>query len=90
MYNVPSREEVKYYKDTYPAGTRVRLLSMSDPQAVPSGTMGTIIFVDDLAQAVMKWDNGRTLSLVLNVDCFEVCNDAPVQKSKPQKKNMAR
>ncbi|WP_409967213.1 DUF4314 domain-containing protein [Bengtsoniella intestinalis] len=90
MYNVPSREEVKYYKDTYPAGTRVRLLSMSDPQAVPSGTMGTIVFVDDLAQAVMKWDNGRTLSLVLNVDRFEVCREEPIQKSKPQKKNMAR
>lgn len=43
---------------------------MDDPQPVLAGTKGTILAIDDMAQAVMRWDNGRSLSLVLDVDKF--------------------
>lgn len=57
-------------RQIYPAGTRIVLLSMDDPQAVPVGTRGTVKNIDDMAHIDMEWDNGRTLSLVPLVDSF--------------------
>lgn len=66
------REElVKVYKELYPKGTRVELIHMDDEQAVPSGTKGTVEFVDDMGTIHMKWDNGRTLGLVPSADIFK-------------------
>lgn len=58
-------------KAAYPIGTRLELISMDDPYTpVPSGTRGTVQYVDDMGQIGMKWDNGRTLSLVPGEDSF--------------------
>lgn len=63
--------KAKAYKEAYPKGTRIKLVSMDDPFApVPSGTKGTVEFVDDIGQIHMKWDNGRTLALVPGEDSF--------------------
>ena len=66
-----NREQVKWTKEQYPPGTRIRLNSMSDPQAVPAGTEGTVLAVDGIGQLIMKWDNGRSLSLIPGVDSFQ-------------------
>jgi hypothetical protein len=42
---------------------RVRIEFMDDPYPVPSGTEGTILFVDDINQYHVKWDNGRSLAI---------------------------
>lgn len=61
----------KMYKDMYPKGTRIELISMDDPYApVESGTQGTVEFVDDMGQIHMRWDNGRTLALIPGEDSF--------------------
>jgi hypothetical protein len=39
----PSEDIVKNLREHYPAGTRVELLQMDDPQAPPIGTKGTVI-----------------------------------------------
>ena len=52
-------------------GKRVRLILMKDDNPVPPGTEGTIIGVDDLRTIQVKWDNGRTLGLIPDVDQFE-------------------
>jgi hypothetical protein len=62
---------VDEYKMLYPKGTRVELIHMDDEQAVPSGTKGTVEFVDDMGTIHMKWDNGRGLGLVPDVDIFK-------------------
>lgn len=63
--------QAKRYKETYPPGTRLELISMDDPYApVPPGTRGTVKYVDDIGQIGMVWDNGRTLSLVPGEDSF--------------------
>lgn len=70
---IPSEKEIEYYRRKYPEGTRIQLdADMDDPQPILAGTKGTIIEIDDMAQAVMKWDNGRGLSLVLGHDSFHV------------------
>jgi hypothetical protein len=43
----PSEDIVKNLREHYPAGTRVELLQMDDPQAPPIGTLGTVSGVDD-------------------------------------------
>lgn len=58
-------------KAAYPVGTRLELISMDDPYApVPSGTRGTVQYVDDMGQIGMKWDNGSSLSLIPGEDSF--------------------
>jgi hypothetical protein len=64
----PDRETVERVKKEYPAGTRVILQQMEDPQAPPVGTMGTILGVDDTASLLTKWDNGSGLNVVYGVD----------------------
>ena len=61
---------VEYYKKAYPVGTRIQLDSMDDKYAVPSGTKGTVTYVDDAGSIGMKWDNGRSLAICPEVDSF--------------------
>ena len=54
----------------YPPGTRILLEHMDDKFAVPDGTRGTVDRVDDAGQIHMRWDNGRTLAIIPQVDSF--------------------
>lgn len=67
---------VEAIKEMYPTGTRIELIYMDDPYApVPSGTKGTVEYVDDMGQISMKWDNGRTLALIPEVDEFKIIKE---------------
>mgnify|MGYP000756853196 FL=1 len=64
---------VKLLREQFPPGTRIRLDSMmNDPQPIPKGMTGTVQGIDDAGQLLMKWDNGRGLSLVPGEDDFSV------------------
>ena len=52
---------IQFLKDLYPTGTRVKLVEMNDIQAPPTGTLGTVMHVDDIGTIHIKWDNGSTL-----------------------------
>lgn len=67
----PDRKTVERIRAQYPVGTRVRLLSMDDPQAPPIGTEGTVLGVDDAGHIMMSWDSGGSLNLVYGVDRFQ-------------------
>ena len=49
-------------RQQYPEGTRILLDYMDDKYAVPTGTRGTVLHVDDGGNIHMKWDNSRTLT----------------------------
>lgn len=67
-----SRESYRrFYKDTYPEGTRVLLVEMgNDPRPVPAMTKGTVDSVDDAPIIHCKFDNGRCLGIIPGVDAF--------------------
>ncbi len=64
----PHRETVERIRREYPAGCRVELLRMDDPQAPPIGTEGTVRGVDDTGSIMVAWDSGGSLNVLFGVD----------------------
>ena len=52
-------------RSEYPVGSRVELLKMTDMQAPPVGTFGTVYGIDDTGSILVRWDSGSMLSVVL-------------------------
>ena len=65
--NFPSREKVEMIKELYPVGCKVMVDFMDDPNAIPSGSVGTVRVVDDIGQIHLE-EFG--LALVYGVDSF--------------------
>ena len=66
-----TKQKIEELRKNYPKGTRVRLISMDDMQAPPSGCLGTVKFVDDIGTIHVSWDNGSSLGVVYGVDAIE-------------------
>lgn len=64
----PNQEIINSLREKYPAGTRIRLIIMNDPQAPPVGTHGTVTGVDDMATIHVNWDTGSSLGAVWSED----------------------
>ncbi len=77
---VYDEKKVEALRKRYPKGTRICLDSMeNDPFPIPSGSKGTVECVDDAGNIIMKWDSGRSLSLIPGEDRFHV-----IQQEKSQ------
>lgn len=72
-----SKDTLKRLREQYPAGTRIELLKMDDPQAPPVGTRGTAEGVDDIGNIMVRWDNGSGLNLVPGVDEYRIISTMP-------------
>ena len=71
------QEQAKFYKDEYPPGTRIKLISMGeDIHRVPDNTRGTVMFVDDTGTLHCHFDNGRSLGLIPGEDLFRKLTEA--------------
>jgi hypothetical protein len=55
-------------------GKRIRINHMDDMLPVPDGTEGLITGIDDIGQIQVKWDNGSTLSVIDDIDDYEILN----------------
>ena len=74
------RARVENIKKTYPPGTRIELLSMNGAFApVPSGTRGTVSFVDDIGTIHPVWDNGRTLGVIVGENSFRKLSQSEIE-----------
>lgn len=72
-FYTPSAEAVAWLKKKFPAGTRVKLISMDDPYStLRCGDTGTVRVVDDMGTIHVNWDCGTRLGLVYPDDSFEV------------------
>ena len=74
------RRQAEGLRSMYPPGTRGECLCMNDPFApVPSGTKGSVMFVDDIAQIHVNWDNGSSLALNRDEDSFRKLSSEEVE-----------
>ena len=64
------KNKAELLRQRYPEGTRICLDHMEDLCPVESGTRGEVQFVDDAGTLHCKFDNGRTLGVIPNVDQF--------------------
>ena len=70
MFGV-TQKELERLRQQYPKGTRLKLISMEDPQGVPEGTAGEVELVDDSGQIHVRWETGSGLALIPEVDRFQ-------------------
>jgi hypothetical protein len=68
---IMTTKQLETLRKQYPAGTKVRLISMTDePYPVPSGTVGEVTYVDDIGSIHVRWQNGSSLALIPESDKF--------------------
>ena len=81
------QNKVEILRQRYPEGTRICLDSMeNDPHSIPSGAVGTVKAVDDAGTLHCKFDNGRTLGVIPNVDHFHKLDKNRLRPMSKQRK----
>ena len=71
-----NKDKIEYYKQRYPSGTQIELISMDDPyRYMPAGLKGIVTSVDDACQIHCAWENGSSLALVPGVDSFRIVTE---------------
>ena len=80
MNNV-SKAALEAWKEKFPKGARVELVSMTDPYTtLTPGDRGTVDHVDDIGTCHITWDNGSTLGAAYGEDEIQLLPPAmPVE-----------
>ena len=65
-------KKVEEIKKQYVSGTKIKLIKMYDEQEIAPNTEGVVAYVDDLGIIHMKWSNGSSLGLIVDLDKFEI------------------
>ena len=69
MQEFPNKQTIERLRKTYPAGTRVELVSMNDPYTkLMPGEQGTVQFIDDIGTIFVNWDCGSGLGVAYGED----------------------
>ena len=61
---------VEKLREMYPEGTKIILQEMQGESQMAKGLKGTVTHVDDAGQIHMRWENGSSLALNIEVDTF--------------------
>lgn len=62
---------VEKLREMYPEGTKIILQEMQGESQMTKGLQGTVTHVDDAGQIHMRWENGSSLALNVEVDTFK-------------------
>jgi len=63
-----SKAQLEALRAQFPKGSTVVLERMDDVQAPPIGTLGEVLFVDDLGTIHVGWRTGSSLGVVFGED----------------------
>ena len=78
----PTEKELKKLRREFPAGCRIVLDSMDDPQAPAAGTQGVCRGVDDAGNILASWDGGGSLNVAYGADtCHCVASEEEIMQS---------
>lgn len=80
-------KKTELLRQRYPEGTRICLDHMEDLCPVENGTCGTVQFVDDAGTLHCKFDNGRTLGVIPDVDQFHKIDQEQFQTDEQAEEN---
>ena len=67
-------ETLALIRERYPVGSRVELVTMTDPyqSVLTPGVKGTVVNVDDIGTIHVLWDCGSSLGIVYGEDICRV------------------
>lgn len=65
-------EIFKKSKPNEMVGKRIILVHMEDPDPIPDGATGTVTAVDGWGHIHVKWDEGRSLSVIPGEDSYQI------------------
>ena len=81
--------QAERYKQSYPPGTRILLLSMGqDIHPVSDNTRGTVLVVDDIGTLHCRFDNGRSLGIVPGEDSFRKLTEEELSEEQDMDEGM--
>ena len=70
---IPSREYIEYQRKKHPEGSRVQLVTLSDPYSkLKPGECGVLRCIDSMGTYHIDWDSGSGLGLVPGEDSFNI------------------
>ncbi len=63
-------------KSKFKVGQEIELLDdVANEKSLTKGMKGKVLFVDDLGDVIVDWDNGASLNLIYGVDSFKCTNE---------------
>lgn len=82
------RKQAQIYKEMYPKGTRIVLISMGDdPRPIGPNTKGTVKCVDDIGTVHCEFDDGRSLGLIPGEDSFRKLTQKELEEENMSEEN---
>ena len=80
MSNIISKAALEARKARYTPGTRVELVSTTDPYTnLKPGDRGIVTMVDAIGTVFVDWDNGSTLGVAYGADEIRVVASIPAE-----------
>lgn len=69
----------EFYKKTYPAGTKIKMIAMrNEPRPVPNDVKGIVKLVDDQATIHCVFEDGRRIGVIPGLDAFIKIKDETI------------
>ena len=76
MNNMISKAALEARRARFKIGSRVELISMSDPYTkLKPGDQGIVTFVDDCGSVFCAWSNGEGLAAIYGEDQIKLISD---------------
>lgn len=84
IMHIINKRQLELLRERYPYGTTVCLDAMEGEKQMASGMKGKVMYVDDIGQIQVKWENGSSLALIPGVDQFHKVSEPEKKKHREE------